>query len=52
MIENVKKQFNFYFGISVSNENAPVKKKCADTMVKASIGFGLLLSIIDITFVD
>jgi hypothetical protein len=52
MIENLQKHFNFYSVISVSDENAPVKKRGADTMVKAAIGFGLLLNIIDIKFLD
>jgi hypothetical protein len=52
MIENLQKDFNFLFLISVFDENAPVKKRGADTMVKAPIGFGLLLNIIDITSLD
>jgi hypothetical protein len=34
------KTLQFLFLISVFDENAPVKKRGADTMVKAPIGFG------------
>jgi hypothetical protein len=44
--------FYFLFLTSVFDENEPVKRRGADTMVKAPIGFGLLLNIINITSLD
>jgi hypothetical protein len=38
--------------MSVFDENVPVNKRGADTMLKALIGFGLLLNIINITSLD
>jgi hypothetical protein len=51
MIENLKKHFNFIFNFGFWRKCA-IKKRGADTMVKAPIGFGLLLNIIDITSLD